>query len=96
VFPPAQGGSGAAQKTGAMSEAQRLASSLNVLTKAPQFDYKKARAHARGDQNVDWAATKALNEDFNPDVDGCESFAMRDGSVCEWIPGRFAFGARAK
>ena len=78
-----------------MNDAQRLASSLNALTKAPQFDYRKARAHARGDERVDWAATKRLNEDFNPDVDGCESFAMRDGSVCEWFPGRHSFSGHA-
>ena len=77
-----------------MSDAQRLATSLNAVSKAPQFDYKKARASARSDARVDWAATKALNEDFNPDVHGCESFAMLDGSVCEWVPGRFAFAPK--
>jgi len=79
-----------------VSDAQRLAASLNVLVKAPQFSYKKARAAARSDPRVNWPATRALNEDFNPDVDGCESFAMLDGSVCEWIPGRFAYAAGAR
>jgi len=79
-----------------MNDAQRLAGSLNTLTKSPQFNYKKARAHARGDARVDWAATKALNVDFNPEVDGCETFAMLDGSKCEWIPGRQSFAARAE
>ena len=41
-------------------------------------------------------STKALNADFNPDVDGCESFVMRDGSVCAWVPGRFAYAPRPK
>ena len=77
-----------------MSDARRLATSLNQLAKGPQFSHKKARAHARADQRVDWPATKARNADFNPDVDGCESFVMLDGSVCEWVPGRFAYAAR--
>jgi hypothetical protein len=78
-----------------MSDAQRLAGALNALAKGPQFSYKTARASARADAAVDWAATKALNEDFNPDVDGCESFVMRDGSVAEWLPARNAYSARA-
>lgn len=76
-----------------MSDAQKLATSLNQLGKGPQFSYKKARAHARSDQRVDWPATKARNEDFNPDVDGCETFVMLDGSVCAWVPGRFSYAA---
>jgi hypothetical protein len=43
---------------------------------------------------VNWPATKRLNEDFNPEVDGCESFVMNDGSVCAWEPGRFRYTAR--
>jgi hypothetical protein len=78
-----------------MNDAQRLASALNVLAKGPQFSYKTARASARAEKQVDWNATKALNEDFNPDVDGCETFAMRDGSVCEWLPARNAYAARS-
>jgi hypothetical protein len=78
-----------------VTEAQRFANALNLLAKGTQFSYKTARASARADAQVDWAATKALNEDFNPDVDGCESFAMRDGSVCEWIPARNAYAARS-
>jgi hypothetical protein len=77
-----------------MNDAQRLAGVLNVISKAPQFSYKKARASARQDARVDWEATKEYNADFNADVDGCESFVMRDGSVCEWIPGRFAYAPR--
>jgi hypothetical protein len=77
-----------------VNDAQKLANSLNQLSKAPQFSYKKARAHARGDQRVDWPATKARNEDFNPDVDGCESFVMLDGSVCEWMQARVGYSAR--
>jgi len=79
-----------------MTDAQKLAAALNVSAKSAQFDYKKARAAARADERVDWTATKALNLEFNPDVDGCESFVMRDGSVCAWVPGRFAYAPRAK
>jgi hypothetical protein len=78
-----------------MTHAQTLAKALNALTKTPQFSYTKARAAARQDGNVDWARTKALNADFNAEVDGCESFVMRDGSVCEWLPGRYTYAARA-
>ncbi len=78
-----------------MSHAQALARALNLIAKAPQFSYVKARAAARQDANVDKARTKALNADFNPDVDGCESFAMRDGSVCEWVSAKHAYVARA-
>lgn len=77
-----------------MTDAQRFAKALNDLTKLPQFSYVKARAAARGEPAVDWPATKALNDDFNAEVDGCESFAMRDGSVCEWKPGQFKYAAR--
>jgi hypothetical protein len=77
-------------------DAQKLANALNAAAKSAQFDYKKARATARADDRVDAAATKAFNDDFNPDVDGCESFVMRDGSVCAWNPARRSFSARAK
>jgi len=77
-----------------MTDAQRLAKNLNTLTKNPQFSYVKARAAARQEPAVDWDATKRLNEDFNPDVDGCESFAMRDKSTCEWQPGQYRYVAR--
>ncbi|MBV8368722.1 MAG: hypothetical protein JO036_07270 [Candidatus Eremiobacteraeota bacterium] len=76
-------------------QAQALVRALNAIAKSPQFSYTKARAAARQDPNVDWPATKALNADFNPDVDGCESFVMRDRSVCEWAPGRYLYVARA-
>jgi hypothetical protein len=74
-----------------MRDAQRLAKALNELTRNPQFSYVKARATARQEAAVDWPATKARNEDFNSEVDGCESFVMRDGSVCEWKPGQFRY-----
>jgi hypothetical protein len=77
-----------------MTQAQALARALNALTKGPQFSYVKARAAARQDGNVDWPRTKERNEDFNADVDGCESFVMRDGSVCEWAPGKYVYIAR--
>jgi hypothetical protein len=77
-----------------MTQAQTLARELNTLTKSSQFSYVKARAAARQDGNVDWPRTKARNEDFNPEVDGCESFVMRDGSVCEWVPASFKYTAR--
>ena len=76
-------------------QAQALTKALNAIAKSPQFSYTKARAAARQDPNVDWPATKARNADFNPDVDGCESFVMRDRSVCEWAPGRYLYVARA-
>jgi len=76
-----------------VSDAQRLAKALNELTKNPQFDYVKARAAARQEPSVDWPATKARNADFNAEVDGCESFVMRDGSLCEWKPGQFRYAA---
>jgi len=78
-----------------MTHAQTLARALNALVKMPQFSYVKARAAARQDGNVDWPRTKARNEDFNPEVDGCESFVMRDGSVCEWVPASFKYAARS-
>ena len=77
-----------------MSDAQRLATALNALVKGPQFSNMKARAAARQEPAVDWPATKALNADFNPDVDGCETFVMRDASVCEWQPGQYRYVAR--
>jgi len=77
-------------------QAAALVRSLNVLVKSPQFSYMKARAAARGDANVDWPRTKARNDGFNAEVDGCESFVMRDGSICEWKPGAYTYVALAK
>jgi len=77
-----------------MTDAQRLAQALNPLTKMPQFSYTKARAAARSEPAVNWPATKARNEDFHPEVDGCESFVMADGSVCEWLPGQYRYAPR--
>ena len=77
-----------------MNQAQKLANALNVLAKAPQFSYLKARASARADGNVDWPATKTLNADFNPEVDGSETFVMRDGSRAEWQAARLSYTAR--
>jgi hypothetical protein len=77
-----------------MTDAQRLAKHLNSLTKNPQFSYMKARAAARAETAVDWDATKRRNADFNPDVDGCETFVMRDKSVCEWQPGQYRYAAQ--
>ena len=78
-----------------MTQAQTLARALGALTKSPQFSYTKARAAARQDGNVDWPRTKARNDGFNADVDGCETFVMRDGSVCEWMPGSYTYVARS-
>lgn len=78
-----------------MTQAQTLVKTLNALAKSSQFSYSKARAAARSDGNVDWARTKARNDDFNPEVDGCESFVMQDGSVAEWLSSSFAYTARA-
>ena len=77
-----------------MTQAQTLARALNVLAKGPQFSYTKARAAARQDANVDWPRTKANNADFNAEVDGCESFVMKDGSICAWAPGTYTYIAR--
>jgi hypothetical protein len=77
-----------------MTQAQQLAKALNVLAKGPQFNYSKARATARGDGHVDWPRTKGRNEDFNPDVDGCETFVMSDGSVCEWSSVKGQYSAK--
>lgn len=77
-----------------MDDAKRLAAALNVLVKGPQFSNSKARAAARSEPAVNWPATKARNEDFNPDVDGCESFVMNDGSVCAWKAGEFRYAAQ--
>lgn len=79
-----------------MDDAKRLAAALNALVKAPQFSNSKARAAARQESAVNWPATKALNGDFNPEVDGFESFAMADGSVCAWMPGQFKYAAQPK
>lgn len=77
-----------------MSDAQRLATALNVLVKSPQFSNLKARGAARQEPAVNWPATKRLNEDFNAEVDGCESFVMNDGSICEWMPGQFRYASK--
>jgi hypothetical protein len=76
-----------------MNDAKRLAAALNVLAKGPQFSNSKVRAAARQEPAVNWPATKARNEDFNPDVDGFESFVMNDGSVCAWMSGQFRYAA---
>lgn len=76
-----------------MDDARRLAAALNALVKERQFSNSKARGAARQDPAVNWPATKLLNEDFNPEVDGFESFAMKDGSVCVWKPGQFRYAA---
>jgi hypothetical protein len=77
-----------------MTQAQKLTNALNALAKGPQFSYQKARAAARADGDVDWAATKALNGDFNPEVDGSETFVMRDGSQAVWQAARNTYAAR--
>ena len=77
-----------------MTQAQQLVRTLNATAKGPQFSYTKARATARQDGNVDWPRTKSRNTDFNPEVDGCESFVMNDGSVCAWMPGTQTYAAR--
>jgi len=79
-----------------MTQAQQLANALNAaLAKNPGFNHAKARATARRDEyGVDWAATKALNPDFNPEVDEFESFVHADRSVCRWNPGPRKFSAK--
>jgi len=78
-----------------MALAQALTKALNVNAKSPQFSYTKARATARTDGNVDWNRTKAHNGDFNPEVDGCETFVMTDGSACVWMPASQTYVARS-
>jgi hypothetical protein len=77
-----------------VTHAQNLVKTLNLAAKAPQFNYSKARAAARKDANVDWNATKGRNDGFNPEVDGCETFVMTDGSICEWSSARFTYVAK--
>ena len=77
-----------------MTQAQTLVAALNAIAKKPQFDHSKARATARKDASVDWDKTKAVNEDFNPEVDGCPTFVMNDGSTCAWNPGRAQYAAK--
>jgi hypothetical protein len=79
-----------------MDDAKRLAAALNTAVKSPQFSNSKARAVARQEPAVNWPATKALNADFNADVDGFESFVMADGSTCGWQPGQFRYAAQAR
>jgi hypothetical protein len=78
-----------------VTQAQTLVAALNAIAKRPQFDHTKARATARKDANVDWNKTKAENEDFNPEVDGCPTFVMLDGSACAWNPGRAQYAAKS-
>jgi hypothetical protein len=77
-----------------MDDAKRLAAALNVLVKERQFSNSKARGAARQDPAVNWPATRELNAEFNPEVDGFESFAMNDGSICAWRPGQFRYAAQ--
>jgi hypothetical protein len=79
-----------------MTQAQTLAKALNANAKSPQFNYSKARATARQDGNVNWAATKLRNDDFNAEVDGCETFVMQDGSVAEWSTPSSSYIPKAK
>ena len=85
-----------AQKRTPMDDAKRLASALNALVNLRQFSNSKARAAARQEPAVNWPATKLHNAEFNPEVDGFESFVMNDGSLCEWMPGRFRYAAQAR
>lgn len=78
-----------------MDDAKRLAQALNAAVKSPQFSNSKARAVARQEPAVDWPATKALNADFNADVDGFESFVMNDRSTCAWQPGQFRYAPQS-
>ncbi len=78
-----------------MNDARKLATALNAIVKDRQFSNLKARGAARQDPAVNWPATKKLNEDFNPEVDGFESFVMNDGSICAWKAGQFRYAAEA-
>jgi hypothetical protein len=76
-----------------VEDAKRLAAALNLLVKERQFSNSRARGAARQDPAVNWPATKQLNANFNPEVDGLESFVMNDGSVCAWQSGQFRYAA---
>jgi hypothetical protein len=78
------------------TQAQTLANALNAHAKSPQFNDSKARAGARTDGHVDWAKTKLVNDGFNPEVDGCSTFVMLDGSVCAWHTPTNRYTAKAK
>lgn len=74
-------------------DARRLVTALNGIVNERQFSNSKARGAARQDPAVNWSATKKFNEDFNPEVDGFESFVMNDGSICAWKAGQFRYAA---
>lgn len=76
-----------------MDDARRLAAALNAAVNDRQFSNSKARGVARQEPAVNWPATKRLNEDFNSEVDGFESFVLNDGSVCSWKSGQFRYVA---
>ncbi len=76
-----------------MDDARRLAAALNAAVNDRQFSNSKARGVARQEPAVNWPATKRLNEDFNSEVDGFESFVLNDGSVCAWKSGQFRYVA---
>ncbi len=78
-----------------MTQAQTLAKALNPLAKSAQFNYSKARATARRTA-TSIGTTKARNDDFNAEVDGCETFVMLDGSVCEWSTPSSSYLPKAK
>ena len=70
-----------------LSDERRLAASLAALASAA-IDGLVREALV-----VDVAAG---NEDFNPEVDGCETFVMNDGSVCEWSSPASSYTPKAR
>ncbi|TAM75402.1 hypothetical protein EPN44_08050 [bacterium] len=79
-----------------MAQAHDLANALNAVARSASFSNTQARATARKHGHVDWPATKAENQDFNPEVDGFETFVMEDGSRCAWVPGQGKYAGRGR
>jgi len=77
-----------------MAQAHELAKALNAVAKSANFTYVQARATARKHGGVNWPVTKTENGDFNPEVDGFETFVMEDGSRCAWVPGQGKYQGR--
>ncbi|MDE2570960.1 MAG: hypothetical protein KGM44_00365 [bacterium] len=78
-----------------MAQAHELANALNAVARSASFNNTQARATARKHGKVNWPLTKAENADFNPEVDGFETFVMEDGSRCAWVAGQGRYAGRA-
>lgn len=81
-------------RVASMAQAHGLANALNAVARSASFTNTQARATARKHGGVNWAATKRENADFNPEVDGFETFVLEDGSRCMWQPGAAKYAGR--